>query len=251
MACDSGSELAFSSSEHDSDVSLPSDINQSVAGPAEEENMMEGLFDPDLPSDVDSDGFWLSPSDDGFDSEPTASESVPSVKEIQSKGMSSFKFDAMEIYSPPRVLPMIDRCPCRMSLDILTGWNFLDPEVKKSVIKMWETQEVKMLLLSPPCTIFSPLQVCFRNYEKMDPETLKKKWAEGLDHLDFSAAGIRNQLQRGRKFMLEHPQRASSWEHPPIAEIRGRRDVYCADFDQCMLNLRAPNNLHMKKGHVS
>lgn len=247
MASDSGSDVVFSDAEHDSDVSLPSDIAQSDAGPAEENDVIEGLSGPNLPSDVDSDGFWFSPSEDGFGSEPTASESVPSVKEFHLKGMSLFNFAAMEIYSPPRVLPMIDRCPRRMSLDILTGWNLLDASVKQTVIKMWETQEVKMLLLSPPCTIFSPLQVCFRNYEKMDPETLKKKWAEGLHHLDFSAMGIRNQLQKGLKFMLEHPQRASSWEHPPIAEIRGRPDVYCADFDQCMLDLRAPNNLHMKK----
>eukprot|EP00438_Fugacium_kawagutii_P017149 Skav211192 [mRNA] locus=scaffold2111:699:1640:- [translate_table: standard] len=243
---DSGSELAFSNDSDTADVNLPSDVQQSddAADPevSEDDVMMEGPG-----SDGDSDSFQFSPSEDGFESEPTVSESVPSVSEIELKGMSAFNFAAMEIYSPPRVLPMIDRCPCPMSLDILTGWNLLDAKVKQAVIKMWETQEVKMLLLSPPCAIFSPLQVCFRNYEKMDPEKLKQKWAEGLHHLDLSVLGVRCQLRKGGKFMLEHPQRASSWSHPPIVGIRNCPGVFCADFDQCMLDLKAPNVLRMKK----
>ena len=224
------------------DFILPADVESDV----QEADDLAVLLPSDLESDLE--GFSLPCSDEEMLIETAEPSSVPSLETIQRFGEQSFNLTAMEIFSPPRVLPLLDgRDPCRMSLDILTGWNLLLPVYRQAVMRMWEREEVEMLLLSPPCTIFSPLQVCFRNYEKMDPDVLKKKWQEGTEHVSFSMQGAGVQLRKKKHFVFEHPQRASSWTLPCVTKISDHPDVRCVDFDQCMLNLRAPNNLHMKK----
>ena len=241
-------------------VSLPSDVC-SGADMERLQRQDDEVSDVDLPSSIDSDCEIVSLPDSVTDTQgmdtagskvkmTTTSRSVPSPAECQVAGRLQLNFKAMEVYSPPRVLPKVhsdSMGPCRMSLDILTGWNLLSPELKRTLLNLWHTEEIEMLFLSPPCTVFSVLQTCFRNKEKMDPARWHKKWDEGVHHVDISMTGASLQLKKKKKFMYEHPERAKSWELPQVKAVRAHPSVLAVEFDQCMLNLRAPNNKLMKK----
>ena len=160
-------------------VSLPSDVC-SGADMERLQRQDDEVSDVDLPSSIDSDCEIVSLPDSVTDTQgmdtagskvkmTTTSRSVPSPAECQVAGRLQLNFKAMEVYSPPRVLPKVhsdSMGPCRMSLDILTGWNLLSPELKRTLLNLWHTEEIEMLFLSPPCTVFSVLQTCFRNKEK-------------------------------------------------------------------------------------
>ena len=79
-----------------------------------------------------------------------------------------------EYYSPPRVLPHIGSCECFLSLDILTGWDFMDANNRRLSMEALKKYDVDMCILSPPCTMFSALQILFKNFEKMEPAVFKK-----------------------------------------------------------------------------
>ena len=161
--------------------------------------------------------------------------------------------EAIEVYSPARVLPLVPfgpLGPCRLSLDIITGWNFLDSSLKRSLLSWLESPnsaQLSSILLSPPCTVFSPLQKCFRNFEKMPRQLVEQKWGEGMGHLEFSMGIAESSVRRPRTFMFEHPQRASSWKQECVQRVENLEGVGSVCFDQCMLGLRAPNKKLMKK----
>ena len=70
-------------------------------------------------------------------------------------------------FGPPRVLTA---CAARgsalsvcltlgfLSFDILTGWNFDNPDLKDLSCQILQVLTVAFLYLSPPCTMFSSLQ---------------------------------------------------------------------------------------------
>ena len=82
--------------------------------------------------------------------------------------------DFAELFSPPRV-----SVPCRqlglkadISIDLGTGFNLDNFDSRKQVRDL--LANVKFIMMSPPCTMFSRMQVCFRNFEKLSPEELEK-----------------------------------------------------------------------------
>lgn len=239
-------------------VSLPSDVTDgslSLPDSCEERAESESGLAPAQPDtsmslESDSDVELPDPVFD-FDTEnisPVAS-AVPAPEQVATHGPQDFNLFALELFSPPRVLPHVRSVggPCRMSLDILTGWNLQHKEVQDIVFGMLEAGKPRMVFLSPPCTIFSCLQKCFRNYEKMDPKVLEERWREGCDHMNLSVTVAERQDHNDDFFMLEHPQRASSWELESTQKLRAKQRVGSVDFDQCMLGLRAPNGKLMKK----
>ena len=147
-----------------------------------------------------------------------------------------------EYSSPPRVLPK-----CRVeapgaagnfniSLDVLNGWDFSLAANRHFSLRFLQELEIRWLILSPPCTVFSELQRLF-NIKKMRKEQWEAKFAKGMVFLDHSMNCAWAQLRRGNKFIFEHPARASSWQQPSVQALRSRGDVYTADFDLCMLGL--------------
>lgn len=81
---------------------------------------------------------------------------------------------AVGYYSPPRVLPHIGSCKCFLSLDLLTGWDFTDAKNPRLSMEALQKYDVDMCILSPPCTMFSALQILFSNFEKWTPQSSKR-----------------------------------------------------------------------------
>ena len=104
-----------------------------------------------------------------------------------------------------------------------------------------------MLYLSPPCTIFSPLQELF-NKHKTAPEVWDRKWDEGVLHVDYATQCAKKQLARRARFMFEHPQRATSWRDvKSLRALCKTPGVQAVDFDMCSVGLVSPSGQAMRK----
>ena len=67
-----------------------------------------------------------------------------------------------------------------------------------------------LLVVSPPCTMFSTLQGFSMN--KKDEEEVRPKMKEAMMHVAFGVLLCLRQAKAGRKFVFEHPVGASSWQ---------------------------------------
>ncbi len=74
------------------------------------------------------------------------------------------------------------------------------------VIKIYKP---KFVMASPPCTMFSQMQRT--NVGRVDPDTLRDRMLEGHMLLSVGIDVCRAQHTSKRKFALEHPSYASSW----------------------------------------
>jgi hypothetical protein len=154
----------------------------------------------------------------------------------------------MEIFSPPRVAPVVHAHGLKAvrSMDLSTGWDFLVKEHKCSGMKdvAWRMPSVTML--SPPCKMFS--QIMDTNWFRMDPT---KRWQElerALELLDFAVWVMQYQLEHKRHFIFEHPVNAKSWSRPNVVKLAGKSNVFKVEFDQCMVGLKSPvSRIAMKK----
>ena len=190
--------------------SLPSDVEQLPSSccslpPDVDEN--QELMDLDLNRQVsDSDAETLPESvTDSMDELPVPSEAdvdmgdspspralakVPSPEEIRQwirrgidKAAAANLTLGLELYSPPRVLTA---CAARgsalsvcltlgfLSFDILTGWNFDNPD---------QVLTVAFLYLSPPCTMFSSLQTMW-NKHRMSQAVWDRRWQQAVDWVE-------------------------------------------------------------------
>jgi hypothetical protein len=89
---------------------------------------------------------------------------------------------------------------------------------------------------SPPCTMFSRLQLNL-NAKKMGKEVWAKRTREAEVLLIFAAAVYALQVQCGRHFLHEHPAGATSWRHPSIARLLARPGVAAVVGHQCQYGL--------------
>ena len=148
--------------------------------------------------------------------------------------------DIAEFYSPPRVLPVARQrgLSGSLSLDILTGWDFKVPSFRALSLTLLLQLQILLLVLSPPCTIFSELQRLW-NFKRMARAKVEEKWAEGMLYLTHAMDCALQQHQHGRFFIFEHPARATSWNQDVVKRVMQLPGVFTVLVDQCMLGLRS------------
>ena len=145
----------------------------------------------------------------------------------------------MEIFSNPRIAPEVRRLgqTCGPSIDLGTGWDLTKKAVQQRLLQLLYVLQPLVLMLCPPCTVFSCVQNTMRD-RRADYKKWEKQYAEGLCLFKFALLIFRLQVQAGRKVVLEHPWRASSWTLACTQNILALQDVFQTVFDQCLLGLR-------------
>jgi hypothetical protein len=129
------------------------------------------------------------------------------------------------------------------------GWDLLNPLVQLAVIEEVQRRRPCMIMLSPPCTMYSALQRT--NIPRMDPNKLETRWAEAHTLLDFAMDLATAQVRSRRFFTFEHPATASSWSRESVQKVMSLEGVTAARFHQCVFGLRSPSgNQPMKKATV-
>lgn len=144
--------------------------------------------------------------------------------------------DLMEIYSPPRMAPVATARGMRakLSVDLLNGWNLLDPDVRVEVVQEIKARRPRVLMMSPPCTWFSGLMNL--NWGKITPVVREQAFRDATLHLEFCMLLADLQETLGGGWAFEHPDSAKSWRNQKLVDARQRGALQCR-FDQCMFGL--------------
>ena len=245
-------DVTLPPAQRDTGCALPRDVTSDCESCID---YSESGMECELPRDVDHEGGSdeVSGFDDADDIEETDlhlnlellmdSQTTQQVPSPEIAVHLSTHHDVAEYYSPPRVLPVV-RCKGlrgSLSLDILTGWDFNSHELRQLSLKLLSVLSIMMLILSPPCTAFSELQRLW-NYKKMTKEAVERQWEQGMVFLRHAMQCATLQHAAGRRFVFEHPARASSWRTLEVSRVSSLPGVHVVVFDQCMLGLQTPHS---------
>lgn len=87
----------------------------------------------------------------------------------------------MEIFSNPRIAPEVRRLgqTCGPSIDLGTGWDLTKKAVQQRLLQLLYVLQPLVLMLCPPCTVFSCVQNTMRD-RRADYKKWEKQYAEGL-----------------------------------------------------------------------
>ncbi|CAJ1415004.1 unnamed protein product [Effrenium voratum] len=146
----------------------------------------------------------------------------------------------MEIYSSPRIAPFCQRLllQCGPSIDLKTGFDLTKQYFQQQVLSQLATLQPLVIMLSPPCTVFSQVQNTLQHRRK-DLDLWKARFAEGLALFMFALMVFKAQVVAGRYAVLEHPWLASSWALPAVQNLLNTvANIRVLVFDQCLLGLR-------------
>ena len=144
------------------------------------------------------------------------------------------RVDVAEAFSPPRVTEEAKKfgLAAGEAMDLSTGWDFTRERDRQRARQYVEEHMPRLLIGSPPCTMFSTLQ-------RMTPWSHRKqnKWLAHKKHVEFVVELYRIQQSAGRLFLHEHPENATSWKMEDMREISRAEGVYTVKADQCMFGL--------------
>ena len=149
-----------------------------------------------------------------------------------------------EVYSRPRItqaLRMMPHLSLRpgFALDITTvddvgeEWDFTKAHMREKAYRMVEEQKPYCLIGSPGCTPFCALQALNAARHGWSPEEVERRRLAGVVHLEFVCRLYALQLRHKRYFLHEHPDTATSWKEPCIADIMAHEHVERVVGDQC------------------
>ena len=151
--------------------------------------------------------------------------------------------DFAELYSPPRVFFAATgrnlKAHISLSFDLANEFDFQTLASRADCLRALDRWQPKFIMLSPPCTMYSPLQALW-NLAKMSDEVKEAKWQEAHTHLDFSMMVAEKQVHNDRWFTFEHPHRASSWNRDSVKRVLALKGCYTVTFDQCQTGLKSP-----------
>ena len=189
---------------------------------------MPSSVDDAILEDADTDEVSL-PSDVDYSDDDTLSLPDPMNSDLE----DDFD-DIAEFYSPPRVVPVAKEMGLKgdISYDIATGMDFALEQSRAQSLGDLRIRRITFLLLSPPCTAFTPLQRLW-NYKSMSEEAMQKKLDAGMTFLEHSMECAKVQWGLGQKFVFEHPVGAMSWKEDCVQQVMNLPGVGCALFDMC------------------
>ena len=175
---------------------------------AEDDAAERNQIDPiPQPSSRDGRAIIIGSSDDESDAEHVADLRWPTQPQLRATTV----YFLLELFSPPRVAPVFEASygGTGVSMDKVNGWDAND---FGDVASMWQwlsNTMVEVVILSPPCTMFSTLMCA--NRHRMPDDIWRSRIAEAIRFWHLAVDVAKFQHQRGLGFVIEHPIGASSW----------------------------------------
>ena len=147
----------------------------------------------------------------------------------------------MEVFSNPRIAPYCNELGLLTgpSVDLGTGWDLLLESAQHRLLHMITLLRPLVIMLSPPCTVFSQVQASMESRRK-DLAKWARRYEEGKKLWDFAVQLFQVQIRAGRIAVLEHPWLATSWKLDVSQALMGDTAVQSQVFDQCLVGLRTP-----------
>ena len=165
------------------------------------------------------------------------------VRRTERRNYGKPKTDVAEVYSPHRMTTMAEKLGyvAAFAFDLTTydeegrPWDLADEDVQKRALKRWETDKPKLLIASPPCTLFSLLQNI--SLGKREVDQVSRDLEAAVKHLGFAVFLCLKQAAEGRKFVIEHPVGATSWQMALMNKLLTPANAERVNFDFCTMGM--------------
>jgi hypothetical protein len=103
-------------------------------------------------------------------------------------------------------------------LDLQVGWDLEDADHTEEIERMIEEQDPYIVVGSPPCHVFQPLLPVQKHVSHFG-STADAQRRRFQSVLERSCRLYSKQIGRGRYFLHEHPEGASSWNEKDMKSI--------------------------------
>ena len=135
------------------------------------------------------------------------------------------------------------------ALDLANGWDLSTAEHREMTWRRLIMDKPRVLIGSPPCTLFTMLQnLNWARYGKDRDwrDTVRHALEQAKAHVDVCCEVYQHQLQRGAHVLHEQQWSASSWRLWKIDQRVADPSVYLVHSDQGRLGLVVPD----QDGHL-
>ena len=156
-----------------------------------------------------------------------------------------------ELFNPNRFQPSVSAHSLRpgVAFDLELGDDVLRVSDRKYIREYFEAQKPGLVVISPPCVMFSALQAL--NVRHLaTPERLRihlRRMAEAKVLLNFAVEICEVVHGYGGTFVLEHPWTSRAWRSTKILHLFNQKGVRLAYNDQCVFGLKSyDGQLHKK-----
>ncbi len=166
------------------------------------------------------------------------------VLDRNSKNCDGSLHDFMEFYSPPQIAPKCRALGLNVehSLDNTTsGHDFSQHSDRVRGFKLINELAPMLVMMSPPCTMFSELQRLW-NLNRMNDSVYENRMKEAKCHIHYAMQIAKMQHAVVRFFGFEQPGRASSWDLECVKSVAALPGVTHISFDMCMFAKVSPHN---------
>ena len=156
--------------------------------------------------------------------------------------------DVAEVFSPPRVVVFARalQLNASLSVDLLTGTDLRTLQGRVSLERALTARHPLVIVLSPPCTMYSALTWSL-NRGRTPDDKWDQKMHEANIMLNLAMEVAARQVVQGRYFVFEHPATARSWSTQAVRDVMAMRGVRLAAFDQCRYGLKSPSGRPIRK----
>ena len=129
-----------------------------------------------------------------------------------------------------------------LAFDITLGTDLLQAPNREGVKHYIRTVKPGLVLLAPPCEMYSQLQNLLKHLREKDPIKMRRflsRKREAHQLLSFAVEIAWICIELNLTFVLEHPWSASSWVTRTVSRLLEHDTVTVARCDQCMFGLRS------------
>ena len=119
-------------------------------------------------------------------------------------------------------------------------WDLSKKADQEELDRLIEKEKPFLLIGSPPCCAFSPLQNLSK--DKRSAEDSERIREEGLRHLRVACKNYWKQHRAGRLFLHEHPKGASSWKEPEVLSMINEEWIFLVEGPMCRWGMVAEDN---------
>ena len=157
-----------------------------------------------------------------------------------------------EIYNPGcfgKIATKYNLTPGR-AFDIRLGSDLRNKNTQDEVKRYIRTVKPGLVLLAPPCRMYSQLQNLSKNKRETNARLMKKYLEdrkEAQDMLQFAIEVCQLCLSLGLKFVFEHPYAATSWRQQKMQDLLADERVFGSRADQCQYGLRGDSGELQRK----
>ena len=145
----------------------------------------------------------------------------------------------VEVFSPPRFAVECEAQGFQArSIDLITGQDLTKKHTKDELEAALCQDPPDLLVLCPPCTDEGGW--FHLNSTKWDRWEYLRRKAKSRAFIRYCAKLFRNQVQRGKQALFEHPTGAQTWQYPEIQSLC--RKYHTVKCHMCCYGLKLPKS---------